>query len=984
MLECENDNDNDDDNIIREDNKDENVYPMKIYMDYQGLENQIQPHNLTQEQRELIQHNANYLSKHVWYWNEKDQTYQFNLPKTIFSQKSTITIGENYSNNKDIKYLNPQDENGGSLRKEHLEQIWQRGEFCVESTEPNFPYKWKLSKLTVGGVQNNIDLLKRCFSCSFNLLYLLRYRFIGNGEYKNKGVFFSSIFYALFNFMSFIFEMFIGVSSYYKNRHLIENKIQHDDLIQFITNNPNVKLQLFCHYNYSHLSRKTNLFQSKVWPKIKSKNEKQFYKEGLTTNDIEQRLYVLQKEEYLKYLYTQEEFVNLDNEFKCLDFLNAQQIIMNIEHESTIEKERLLKEFDLQLQKKSIRYEVYSWKDDQLKKFDKELTQRLTTQKNERIVKELAEYNEANLIFNKNASFNNNYDRLYKQAEAIAEKEPDYSVYIRRKCIRPYKIMQSNTNASKSVPLINVDPTNNNHNNDDKTIYKLQKYTELNVKSIFYGWRIYLYFSRFLIYTWNIAVVSLKMAFYSCISIQALFRFTLYTDDDVDIYTGKVYQAGQTYTLPRTLYNLKQWISTSRTNFEEQPDRGIFGKSFTRIFNIISNYIIKLIIFGVVILALYPIVVIVSTVFFLLCFFLSPALSLVFVVLELLWYLVIYDGISRKFFPLIRKVVQLFLIRFLLYLIVNVSLMVLQPVFAVVFVIVGIIMFILRYIYDFSIYYLVKCIAKIPVVDTCFAWKIEGPGLFRDRYFNIPDEDILLLLRGQLESDQLNYYNMNTIKQLEQPEQNLKTSVEAVYNYFNLNIKPNPIITNSIRAYKTKLSALITKRREQLPKFEKRSLVKFTKSRLSHVTELVKKYIIEFEKDNGLEGSIVMRNIKEHEDKYERLVELYLKQIFGDYIMETLEENDEIVYLESKSSTITDVVDVISRKLLEDPDYRTDKVTEKNKKQNENDVISRPKIATFNDVFSNQNDLYLDLKLLTSEEKKQYLGIEKETPDYRV
>ena len=128
MLENENDNDVND-NVISKDNgnKDNNVYPMKIYVDYQGIK---QPNTLTQEQKELVAHNANYLSKHIWYWNEHDNNYKFNLPKTIFTQASTtITIGENYSNYNDIKYLNPQDENGSSLRKEHLDQIWHAVSF---------------------------------------------------------------------------------------------------------------------------------------------------------------------------------------------------------------------------------------------------------------------------------------------------------------------------------------------------------------------------------------------------------------------------------------------------------------------------------------------------------------------------------------------------------------------------------------------------------------------------------------------------------------------------------------------------------------------------------------------------------------------------------------------------------------------------------------------------------------------------------------
>lgn len=973
MLENENVNDNDvnvnnvNDNIISDNksNKDDNVYPMKIYADYQGIK---QPNTLTQEQKELITHNANYLSKHIWYWNEHDNNYKFNLPKTIFTQASTtIKIGENYSNYNDIKYLNPQDENGSSLRKEHLDQIWQHGEFCVESTEPKLPYKWKLSKLTVKGILNNIKSFKACLSFAFWMLYLFKYRFIGNRNHKRSGVFFSSIFYALYEFIMYIVDTLIGIPSYYKREDLIRQEIKHNDLIQFIHNNPNFKLSIFCKFNYQKLLDITKTFEDKVWPKIKSENEKKFYKEGLTTNEIEQRLYVLRKEEYLKYIYTQESFVKLENEYKCLDLLKAQQIINNKEHEYTIEKNRLLNEYDLQLQKKSIRYDVNTWKNDKLNSFNDEITKRLTSQKNEQIIKEITEYTEANLIYNKNVAFNNNYKTLYKQAEALAEKHPNHYITIQRKCIRPYKII--------SVPLMN----HNRQNNNVETSYSLQKYSTFEVKSNYFGWRLFVYFMRFSIYTWNIAVFSLKKVFYSSVSIQALYRVTLYTDDGIDCYTGEMYQIKQTYTYPRTLCNLMQWISSSREHFEEQPDRGIFGKKFTRIFNLIWNYVIKLIIFGLIVLICYPIVIVIFIMFFLLCFCMSPVLSLAFVLLELVFYLFIYDGISRKFFPLIRNIIWKFLIGFLLFFIANVSLLIIQPISAVLSTIFGMIAFILRYIYDFIMYYIVKCIAKIPVVDTCFAWKIEGPGLFRNRFYNLPDADILLLLRGRLEEDQLNYYNNNTRKQLEQPEQDLKNSIHAVYDCFNLDIKVcPPCISKSIMFYKTQLSSLITKRKEQLPKFNNGLQVRFTKSRLIHVKQLIEKYIIEFEKENGLEASITLNNIKEHEDKYECLVKLYLKSIFGNRIMETLEENDEIVYLESTTSKLIDVIDVIGNKLLNDPNYKTEVIKEKHKQQNESECISRPSIATFKDVFRDNGDLFIEVKVLNDEERKQYLGIDYE------
>ena len=121
----------------------ENTYPQKIPLDIEIDKNW----KLNEEEEKIISLNLEYIKKNSWYWDIKDTNYSFNLPPTVFVQQFLISNDSliKYEVGKSVKYRNPEDERGISLREEHLQEIWKKGEFTVPSTIEKLPYKWKLS-----------------------------------------------------------------------------------------------------------------------------------------------------------------------------------------------------------------------------------------------------------------------------------------------------------------------------------------------------------------------------------------------------------------------------------------------------------------------------------------------------------------------------------------------------------------------------------------------------------------------------------------------------------------------------------------------------------------------------------------------------------------------------------------------------------------------------------------------------------------------
>ncbi len=260
-------------------------------------------------------------------------------------------------------------------------------------------------------------------------------------------------------------------------------------------------------------------------------------------------------------------------------------------------------------------------------------------------------------------------------------------------------------------------------------------------------------------------------------------------------------------------------------------------------------------------------------------------------------------------------------------------------------------------------YFLFKFLGKVPKSDSIIAWKISGPGLFRDRYVNISNQDIMSLVIKQVEEKVMNKYRMEMNDILDSCLENFY-SVNKILKEANMNIHDNNDINSCVNYYKDLLRKQIDKAQKNYPYLNSNSTVKFTEERLKDVIKLVSLYLTKYHNDNDLSFALEEKK----DNQIELLTEEILKNIFGYYIYEPLSESDKVVTLEPVFSS---ALDSISQKIFNDfqfVDYKTVEKRDLNKDKEE-ESISLPKIGYYGDIIDN-NNISLNLKGLLSKEER--------------
>ena len=279
------------------------------------------------------------------------------------------------------------------------------------------------------------------------------------------------------------------------------------------------------------------------------------------------------------------------------------------------------------------------------------------------------------------------------------------------------------------------------------------------------------------------------------------------------------------------------------------------------------------------------------------------------------------------------------------------------------FIIYAHIHYILRYFYDFCFYYILKYLGKVPLTDSCIAWRISGPHLFRERFYDISNRDLMSLVIAEIEKMVMNNYSKNMEKILDGPNNSL-IKIKDFFNLLDLDIKYKQDIANSIEFYKKKLKKQI-KNSEKYPELSSHIKVKFSEERLDNIKNLIEAYLRDYSRKNDLSFEL-----NKYEDKnFEQLTENILKNIFGYNILETLDDVDKIVHLES---AFENNLDEISQRIFENPKFDDRLFIEKRVVKEKE--IKLPKIAYFRDVFNYNSDLFLNLDLLDEKERKKLLN----------
>ena len=905
-----------------------------------NLQNEIR--KLNEEEKNIIQINKNFIEKHSWKWRI-DDNFRFNVPPTIFNVKKTIDIPNQFQHKSNKTEYASSHIIGSKFSPKILKEIWEKGQFEIESKQAGLPYTWKLSYLAIKGIQNIILRYLKDMSISFYFIYTLKDIFTMKNYKYFVFSFFSSIYHlyiTIFNLLNLLF----GMPMYRNNDYELIEKIKKEELKNFIKLNPKFKYEIFDNLILrKEIFKIDDTFKNNWNNEILPEKLKLYKKQKMNKSQISFNIKNDEKIEFSKFLFNSPNFKELKKKYPSIEeFLQSQQIIIN---EKFIIDEEYLKKTNLfkkELEKHSIKILCKKWKYEKENEYSTNLKNEHEIKLNKILKEKLEGKKEPFLIY----CFNINNKEIIPQKLKTLKKEnksPLYTYNAARLEIMPYEVMQGKY--------------------DNKIYYFVNKRKYYYVNTNFFCWRVWLFIIKLFTTFCNYNIRVYRQMTSSMIGIKALFLTELYRDMNVNYDTGELYKTYKTYTFPRSIINLITWIRDSRKNFENSPDTGILGKGISRIFNLILNYIFRLCILGGLLIIIYPIFIILNVIICICLIFISPLISFFWIILDYLFSTIIFNRYNNsKVFCLLRIILADFFKDTIFQFIICCVCLIIQPLLSLFFFIYAHTHFIIRYFYDFFFYYIIKYLGKIPLTDSFIAWRISGPHLFRERFYDISNRDLMNLVIAEIEKMVMNNYSKNMNNILNEPLNSLN-KIANIFELLNINIRTDEEIIKSINYYEKLLKKQI-KSQEKYPQLSYNIKVKFTEERLDNVKNLVEAYLRDYTSQNDLSFEL-----NEYEDKkIEQLTEKILKNIFGNRILETLDDTDKIVHLES---VFDNNLDEISRRVFENPRY-DDRVFVEKKVEKEEE-IKVPIIAYFRDAFNNMSPLFLNLDLLSDKEKNKLL-----------
>ena len=286
---------------------------------------------LTDEEKDLIKRNKNYIESKLWLW-EKDKDFEFILPPTIFTEKKIITNEDNLRyNDERIQYEN-EGIVGQHFSQEILDQIWQKGEFIINSKDPELPYTWKLSGCTVKGIQNLKLRYKKDMSKSFLFLYSLYYRF---STYNYKEIFplsFPSAIYNIYVCFYKSLDIIFGLPKFSYNDKDIELNIKKQRIQNFVQLNNDLDFSFFNPQNQQKLKEIDEEFDKKWISEIQPRLMKNYKEQNLNKEQTSTNLAEDKKREFLFFFAENQKCREFEEFHRCSkDYVISQQIINDAE-----------------------------------------------------------------------------------------------------------------------------------------------------------------------------------------------------------------------------------------------------------------------------------------------------------------------------------------------------------------------------------------------------------------------------------------------------------------------------------------------------------------------------------------------------------------------------------------------------------------------------------------------------------------------------
>ena len=906
--------------------------PLNIEFDFQNLDNEI-----SAKENEILKINKDYLESKLWYW-KIDNNFNFELPSTIFKEKKVIDYNDGFKySNSGIHYLD-QTIIGKKFTKKMLSQIWSKGEFTIESNNPEIPYVWHIRDCMVKGFDNIKESYSNILSVSFMLIYTLKYRFCSekNEEYCNFT--FSSAFYHLYSSIRYLFDLFFGVPKYNYYFYTAKEKIMHQRIVNFINNNRDLDYDFFNVDSKNKLKKFDEIFELKwsqeILPSLMNNNNQE------TINNIRN----IKLQEYFKFLDGLEDYIEFEkSHLSSKDYLISQQILNDKIFYNNIEKNSKIKQYEEELKKHHIKYLSEFWREDKMESYKKIIEKNTKNKIQTEVLKEINDKKEPKTIYNFNIINENEIDILIKQY-AEKHKEPLTSYTISRSLFCYEKISYTDSNGQNT--------------------YGLKRKKRCEIKSTLCFWRIILFIVKYFYNLITFVIFFGRLMTNSMFGIKALCLSQLYRDYDINEKTGEIYPTDETITFPQSLKNLYIMVMESRDNFERKPDKGILGKGCMRIFHLFYNYIIRLVILGILLIIFYPIMIFMTITICILFIILSPVIIIIWIILDYLFTILIYNRFDDELtvLPLLFIIFIELLYGFVFQLIAVIFCFIFQPILSLIILLFAQIYFIFIFLINSIFFCVIACLGRVPQNDTCVAWQVRGPEINLDIYYNISNKDIISLVRGYLEKITMNNFQIKIKNLLESPKKQIK-EINDIFGKLGFNFFLTKNIEESIEYYKNKLNSQIDSH-DIYPYCNLN--VKFTKERLQIVKSLISIYVTEYSKIYDISNEL---------NKYKKLdefIEKILISIFSNNILLPLESAGKYTYIKS---VFNNEIDLIAKKIFENPYFQDKIIVEEINEEKINEaknILGEPNTANFEQIF--QGDLNFKFYPLSEKEKEQILN----------
>ncbi|KAK3789575.1 hypothetical protein RRG08_016254 [Elysia crispata] len=542
--------------------------------------------------------------------------------------------------------------------------------------------------------------------------------------------------------------------------------------------------------------------QSKGWHiQMRTKLIRHYQGQGLSNEEISQRVTADIMSHYLDKVFTaianNEELEGLqsglgpllvDQAKAVLAMIKAQQ---NMQKKMDEHKEKLTRHLTETFPIKS---RIDAWMSEQMQAFEQNFGRQNLWSAHEEAISLCEEEGLAQAVYFLRRDLN-----FIKEREAILRKElarvkiPTREFTFSSKIWLPHNWIvhrRDQFGQSEVIPTIIKDsepPQRSVATSGQATIYYWAEKSVDRVTSTRYPfWRWWNFLQRAWANTWNVIyLLGILVPLCSSLGLRALFWPTAFIPDlELSQTDGSFYprQSSRTHTLVSRLRALWANVASSRAAFEAAPDTGFLGKSMTRHFNRLWNYVLKGAVGSVITVLVMPVACIVTSSLSLLGAVLAPLWVPAVTLIAHVFFFLVWDldcprsGKNRLTLLFEALVWNLLLQGCLQPLAAMIVGAVVCPLTALAGFLFAGIRFCLRSAWDAVMFQLiVKPRGRVPSSNGFVARRIAGPGLASNYFFQIRPEQALAAVEARAEHDELMAWQKNVMAVIEAPRETYRT-----------------------------------------------------------------------------------------------------------------------------------------------------------------------------------------------------------------